>query len=154
MTNVNELVVLDGIKLELETADIDGDGITGEVETVKQTISKGVQPIVNPTEISESLKELNQDNLESGTRMSGIDMRARLMGFEIAGVLALDSLVSLGVLPTKCLAFSRQKKRLSVSIQGEGRKEIVSLVAGKRELEAKQAGMGMGDKFKNFMGLR
>ena len=150
---MDEIITLDGIKMRLEAADVDGDGIAGSVEIVKQHFDQGIQPIVTPTEIGESLKELNQDNLEASTRMSGIDMRARLCDFEVQSVLALDALVALGVLPTKCLSFSRQKKRLSVSVDGKGREEIVALVAGKRELEAKTSMMGsFGDKFKNFMG--
>jgi len=147
-----EIIVLDGVKIELEAADLDQDGITGGVEKVKQTFDPGIQTIVQPTELGDTLKELNKDDLEEVSRMSGIDMRARLKEFEVSSVLALDALVSLGVLPTECLAFTRQKKRLSVSIEGKGRQEIVELVAGKRDLDAK-AGMGFMDKGKNFMGL-
>lgn len=155
MTEIKQSVILDGIKIKLETADLDKDGKTGGTEIVKQSYDSGVQPIVTPTEIGESLKELNQDTLDLSTRMSGIDMRARLVNFEVQSVLALDALVALGVLPTKCLAFSRQKKRLSVSIMGKGREEIVSLVAGKRELERSTGMMGgFGDKFKSFMGMQ
>lgn len=151
---MNEIITLDGIKVKVRAADLDRDGIAGDIEIVKQRMPDGTQNIMHPTEIGESLKELNLDNLDPSTRMSGIDMRSRLVYFEVQSVLALDSLVALGVLPTKCLAFSRQKKRLSVSVDGKGREEIVSLVAGKRELEAKTSFMGgMGDRFKNFFGM-
>jgi hypothetical protein len=151
---MNEIITLDGIKTAVISADLDKDGVSGGVEKIQQKVDAGIQPIVTPTEIGESLKELNLDNLDISTRMSGIDMRARLVNFEVQSVLALDALVALGVLPTKCLAFSRQKKRLSVSVMGKGREEIVSLVAGKRELEAKTSMMGgIGDKFKGFFGM-
>jgi hypothetical protein len=96
--------------------------------------------IIQPTELGETLKELNKDELEFNTRMSGIDMRARLNSYEIMTVLALDALVGLGFLPTKCLAFTRQKKRLSVSLRGLGREDIVRIVSGKNETDAKKGG--------------
>lgn len=148
-----EIIVLDGIRTSLEAADLDQDSITGEIETIHQKIDTGTLPINAPTEIGESLKELHNDTLDHTTRMSGIDMRAYLHYSEVASVLALDALVALGVLPTKTLAFSRQKKRLSKSIDGIGSKQIVDLVAGKRELEARTNPMNIGDKFKTFFGM-
>lgn len=149
-----QIINIDGIKMELEAADLDQDGITGGVEKIQQSFGEGVTPIIQPTELGDTLKELNQDTLEPNTRMSGIDLRTRLHYAEIGSVLALDALVSLGILPTKCLAFTRQKKRLAVSIDGKGREDIVNIVAGKREQDARTGFMGgMGDKFKNFMGV-
>lgn len=151
---VREIVTLDGVKIDITPADLDGDGQTGGVETLRQNINQGIQPVVQPTELGESLKELNSDSIESLSRMSGIDMRARLQYIEIASILALDSLVSLGCLPIKCLSFTRQKKRLSVSLNGKGREEIVSVVSGKREMDAKLGGMsGFGERIKGFMGM-
>lgn len=146
------VINLDGIRMRLQSPDLDGDGTVGGVETVTQNIEQGITSVVQPTELGDSLKQLNQDEIELVSRMSGIDMRARLHPFEISSVLALDALVSLGVLPTKCLAFTRQKKRLSVSEGGLGRKEIVEIVAGKQERD-KQAGgmMGWG---KSFLGAK
>lgn len=150
---MNEIITIDGVRTKLQRPDLDGDGVYDEIETVTQKIDAGIQPILQPSELSESLKELNQDIIDYGSRQSGIDLRARLHPFEVQSVLALDALVALGILPTRTLAFSRQKKRLSVSIQGKGREEIVSLVAGKRELEAKTGIAGFGDRVKNFMGF-
>ena len=78
-------------------------------------------------------------------------VRARLHPMEVSSILALDALVAFGVCPTKCLAFTRQKKRLSVSLLGKGRKEIVDIVAGKRDLE-KEGGMGFFQKMKGGFG--
>lgn len=153
INTVSTIVNLDGIRIILEAADLDGDGVTGGIESITQRFDKGITPILQPTELGDSLKELNKDDIEVTTRMSGIDMRARLHPIEIASILALDALVSLGVCPTKCLAFTRQKKRLSVSLAGKGREEIVNIVAGKREQDAKAGFSGMGDRVKNFMGM-
>lgn len=111
-------------------------------------LDKGISHIIQPTELGDSLKELNDDTLNLKSRQSGIDMRARLHYVEVRNLLALDALVSLKVLPTDCLAFSRQKKRLSVSLEGKGRDDIVNIVSGKTNVEAKKAGF-----FKGFLGI-
>jgi len=145
------IVKLDGVKLEVNPPDLDGDGQTGGVEHVAQRMPGNTQNIVQPTELGDSLKHLNDDSLDNATRMSGIDMRARLHHMEVSSVLALDALVAMRVLPSRCLAFSRQKKRLSVSISGKGREEIVQIVGGKRDQDAKAGMMGsFGDKAKQF----
>ena len=148
-----EIIILDGVRIELTPPDLDGDGITGGTEVISSNYDQGLQPVIQPTELGDSLHELNKDDLEDNTRMSAIDMRARLHHIEAASLLALDSLVALRVLPTDCLAFSRQKKRLSVSLNGLGRQEIVEVVGGKREMDAKLNGGGLGDKLKGFMGM-
>ena len=125
---------------------------------VMGNFDKGITPVQAPTELGETLRELNKDNIDPQTRMSGIDMRSRLHYAEVGSVLALDALVALGVLPTKCLAFSRQKKRLSVSVGGKGRDDFIAVVSGKREMDKAKAGMGMmggmGDKVGSFMGFK
>lgn len=151
---INQIINLDGIKIEVEAADLDKDGKTGGIEKIQQTFDEGIQPVIQPTELGDTLKELNQDHLEPNTRMSGIDLRTRLHHAEISSILALDALVSLGILPTKCLAFTRQKKRLAVSIEGKGRDDIVNIVAGKRDQDARMGMMGgIKEGFKSFMGM-
>ena len=96
-------IVLDGVKTKLVPADLDGDGVTGGIEQIKQKFSDSVTNITQSTELEGSLKELNADLINPDTRMSQIDMRTRLASFEISAVLAVDSLVALRVLPQKCL---------------------------------------------------
>jgi hypothetical protein len=79
--------------------------------------------------------------------MTSIDMRTRLHPMEMNSVLAMDTLVALGICPTVCLSYTRQKKRLNVSLNGLGRQEYVDIVAGKRELEQN---VGFGDRLKNI----
>ena len=102
--------------------------------------NEGTVAIQQTTELGDSLKELNKDMIDIDSRTSDIDLRSRLHPFEVSSILALDALVAFGVCPTKCLAFTRQKKRLSVSLLGKGRREIVDIVAGKRELEKESGG--------------
>ena len=93
----------------------------------------GVQNISHPSEVGEVIKELNTDKIEQDTNMSGIDMKARLHQIEIVNILALDALVQFKFCPPSALGFTRQKKRLSVSLDGKGREEIVHIVVGDRE---------------------
>ena len=149
-----KIIVIDGVKTKLIPADLDGDGVTGGIEKIPQKFADSVTNITQGTELEGSLKELNLDDINADTRMSAIDMRTRLASFEISAVLAVDSLVALGVLPQKCLPLSTQKKRLNVSLGGKGREEMVQLVAGKREQDAKAGGMGgFGNGIKSFFGV-
>jgi len=140
---------LDGTLVEVQTADLDGDG------KVDPNVAEKITPNLNnemdisePTELGESLKELNSDTIDNNSRMSGIDLRTRLSMFEIAPILATDALVAFKFLPVDCLSFTRQKKRLAVSLDGKGRSEIVEVIGGKREGDERKAG-GM----KQFFGL-
>ncbi len=109
--------------------------------------NNGEQEIREPTELGEVIKDLNNDTVDSDTRMSGIDMRSRLHHIEISSILAVDTLVSFSFLPISCLPFTRQKKRLSVSLNGAGRDDIIKVVSGKRDLDEKANGMSsLGSK--------
>ena len=114
-----------------------------------QINGQGIQPINESSDLAESLKELNSDAEEKNTRMSGIDMRTRLHATEIPSILACDTLVAFDFLPQDCLGFTRQKKRLAVSLGGKGREEIVDIVRGKQEQDT---GKSVMDRFKGFMG--
>jgi hypothetical protein len=59
-------------------------------------------------------------------------------------------LVALGFLQTKCLAFTRQKKRLAVSLNARGREDIVRIVQGKREHDKQTT--SIWDRAKGAMG--
>ncbi len=150
-----KIITVDGIQTEIIPSDLDKDGITGGIEKIPQKFGEGsITNVTQPTELEGSLKELNADSINEETRMSAIDMRTRLHPIEISAVLAIDSLVALGVLPQRCLPLSTQKKRLNVSESGKGRQEMVELVAGKHERDIKMGGMGkMGEGIKGFFGM-
>jgi hypothetical protein len=113
--------------------------------------NSGTTNIIEPSELGETLKELNNDDKEPSTKMSGIDMRSRLHFSEISGILAIDTLVSFNFIPERCLTFTRQKKRLSVSLSGKGRQEIVDIAAGKREQDVKK-GLSFGQRIMGAFG--
>ena len=149
------IISLDGIKIRVKQPDIDGDGKVGGVEEIEQrfTGDSGIAEVQQPTELGETLRELNDDTIDNNTRMSGIDMRANLHPYDEPSILAMDGLVAFKFLPSSCLALTRQKKRLSVSIAGRGRSDIVSIVAGKRDHEENVGSMGFFNKAKTFMGI-
>jgi hypothetical protein len=106
--------------------------------------------IITPNEITElqgSLQELNNDTMSERYRTSGIDLRTRLYNVEIAAITVIDSLVAFKFLPITVAPLCIQKKRLAVSLKGAGRKEIVDIVAGKREQDS---GMRMNKGFLGF----
>lgn len=143
------VVALDGIRITIEAPDLDKDGETGGVEAVTQrTSDPGIAQVVNTSELGDTLKELNSDEMEENSRVSGIDLRSNLHPFEVNSILAVDTLVALGFLQTKCLAFTRQKKRLAVSLNARGREDIVRIVQGKREHDEKSTSSLM-DKVKS-----
>jgi len=147
------IITIDGIKTKVRPPDIDGDGQIGGVELLNQRFDTGTQDIVQPTELGESLRELNDDSIAQDTRMSGIDMRSNLHHMEIPGILAIDALVAFKFLPINCLSFTRQKKRLAVSLNAFGRRNIVDIVSGNRNHDEQIGAMSFGDKAKSFLGL-
>lgn len=116
--------------------------------SVMQTPGSPIRPIVEESSIGAALKELNSDELDPKTRMSSIDMKARLSYLEISGLLQIDMLVTMGFLPVDVGHFTRQKKRLSVSLKGLGRQEIIDIVRGDIEKDKPKSFMGFnfGDK--------
>lgn len=109
--------------------------------------------VSQPTELGESLKELNTDSIDPVSNMTSMDMRSRLGGMEVGSILALDTLVAMRFLPSKTINITRQKKRLSVSLDGKGRAEIVDIVAGKREIDNEKGFGGFGERLKGMFGM-
>lgn len=157
---------IDGMPLEIRDKDYYESsnkqpkklGTSASAEENEYAASSGsTQDIIQPTEVGAAMEQLNRDNLDTDTRMSEIDFRARLHPLEIPYVLQIDALVALGVLPPKCLMLTRCKKRISVSERGLGRQELVSMMHNKSAHDVEVAsggGGGMMDKIKNFMGGR
>jgi len=104
------------------------------------------------SELGDSLKELNDDSISDNNKMSGIDLRSRLHFIEISSILAVDTLVGFKFLPLSCLVFTRQKKRLAVSLNGEGRREIVDVVGRKRDGDIEKGSGGFMNKIGRAFG--
>lgn len=147
---------LDGVLYKVDAPDVDGDGIADydNAESLQHPMMDlGTQEIVQPTELGETLKQLNDDTVDDNSRMSGIDMRSRLHYIEVASILAFDTMIALKFLPMTCSPFTRIKKRLAVSIDGKGREDIVRIVAGKKEHEEQVGNAGFFDKAKSWAGM-
>ena len=117
-------------------------GLDDEVDKLKNTEGFFKQE----TELGEVMRNLDSDKIDVNTKMSDIDFNARLNREEINACLVFDELVRLGILPSEA-GLTRQKKRLSVSMDGKGREEKVRIVQGERE--AKQ-GLKGWDRFSNL----
>jgi len=107
---------------------------------------KGEIRIDEPSDLAETIKELNSDVLTEKS-FSSIDTKTRLTKEEIDAIITIETLVGFNVMPVECLNLTRRKKRLNISIDGKGRDEIVKLVIGERENKQGMSGM---EKFKNF----
>ena len=114
-------------------------------------------PITNinqPSDLTETIKELNKDDLNPAINMSEIDFKARLKYVEMPFLIAFDGLVAFNMLPAKCLLLTRKKSRLSVSLDGMGRKEIVEIAKGYTGEPEMERPKSFGEKFKGALGFK
>jgi len=141
-------IVINGVKVELVSADLDADGVRGGTEKIEQKFNTSIVPIKEGSELGDAIKEQNKDIVTD--RLSSMDFGSRIDKLEMSPMVALDSLIGLGVIPVDCGKLNRVKMRKSVSIGGEGRREFVDLVTGKKEQDMKA---GFGQKLQNFVGM-
>lgn len=144
---IKKYVILGNVKTEIKPMDLDGDGETGGVEVLHQ--QSNVIPVKETSELGDAIVEFNKDDLSSD-RLSSIDFRSRINHFEIAPMIALDSLIGMGFIPTKAGILNRVKMRKSVSLGGAGRKEFVDIVVGKTQRDSQMKSgqnlIGMGEQ--------
>lgn len=137
---------LDGIKVQLEKGDLDGDGVVGGVETVRQSLDKGILMSQEQTELGQAFSMLDKDEV-TDSRFSSIDFNARINPLEAGPMVAVDSLIALGFLSVSHGLIVRSRLRKSVSELGKGRAEKVQIAIGKRDHDG-----GMMQGMKNFVG--
>lgn len=95
----------------------------------------GIINVSETSDLKDSFKELNDDTLiDDG--FSSIDTRTRLSQTQIPSLVGLDVLAISGVYPKTFARIGRSVKRLSVSIKGHGRTEMVDIVKGVRQQQA------------------
>lgn len=111
-------------------------------------VSSPIERISEPSDVAETIKELNTDTLDND-KFSSIDLKTRLHPIEISSIISVDSLIALRFLPQDSSIITRSKKRLSVSIAGKGREEIVQISQGMKE---QQDGRSMMSRIGNFFG--
>lgn len=98
------------------------------------------QPFKEQSEIAQVFTNMDDDSV-SGEGMSNIDFNARLLSHEASMCMIFDELKAKGILPSSA-NLTRMKKRLSVSIGGQGRREKVQIASAGRgaELEGRSGG--------------
>ena len=133
------MTILDGKKTEKEEIDVKHDAY-------KSGYQDGILPVQEPLELSEVLKEMNKDEINPSLNMTDMDMKARLHPIEATALNVFDACIQFRFLPTKALPVSRQKKRLSVSHFGEGRKEYVEVASAGIQ---RKSGEGFWNRVKN-----
>lgn len=144
-------IKLDGVQYQLRQPDVDGDGQVGGTETLQQGFNPNEQMITQPTEMGDFMKYLDRDEVDPKTNLSSIDMNTRIVNiFERNSLGAISILRAMRFLPASCHNIPRVFMRMNVSMKGEGRKERVDSMIGKREHD-KQS--GMGGMFNNVKGM-
>lgn len=130
------ILKVDGIRTKLKSMDLDGDGITDEIEDV--FIKRdNIVPIVEKTELGEALELQNKDILND-ERLSSVDFISRINEFQHAPISAIEAISAMRVISIDGRLITRIVKRNAVSIKGEGRKEFVDVVVGKKDFDLKK----------------
>lgn len=88
-------------------------------------------PFREQTEIGQVFENLDDDTVNKLTGMSKIDFNARLSHIDISNCIVIDELQQLGILPATA-KITTQKKRLSVSKDGLGRREKTEIASASR----------------------
>jgi hypothetical protein len=105
--------------------------------------------VSSPSDLKESLRELNKDEQETGIKMRSIDLRSNLNDLEINGLVVMDFLHAVDFLPDSIVPFSQSFKRVKVSQDAMGRRGMIELVTGERK---SQENKGFFGRLKEGMG--
>lgn len=84
----------------------------------------------------------NSDIFDEKANMSTIDFWSRIPPIVEPFINKLESASALNVIPRSAAIITRVAKRNFVSRDGQGRKEAVQIIAGKRDLEIETQGFG------------
>ena len=143
------VIIINGTKTELIAADLDNDGKTGGKEEIHQSFDTGVTPVKESSELGEALNKFSEDIVDK-ERFSSIDFMARIDPFTMPALVGFSSLIGLKVVPVESGTIIRNMLRKSVSLKGQGRKEFVDVVTGKKEQDIRLSAGQMG---RNFTGM-
>lgn len=122
-------------RVELLPPDLDNDGRIGGIEKVQMRGSLSeVIPAQQKSETAEAMENLNKDIVDN-SRLSSMDFLSRIHPAEYHGMTRIDILIALKFLPSDTSMINRSKMRKSISLQGEGRKEIVSMATGNQAMQ-------------------
>jgi len=111
-------------------------------DNLDKILENATKDLKDKSELGEVFDNLDNDVVSPDTKMSSVDFNTRLDGFEISTIMVIDELTRMGIFPDRA-GLTRQKKRLSVSLQGKGREEKVRIIQGERD---NRTGMGVMDR--------
>lgn len=145
---------IDGQLVEIRPPDLDGDGVRGGLENISHydETGAGIARPQYPSELKDTLREINEDELDPQTGMSSVDFKARIHPLQLSSLNCVDILSRANFLGRIGTDATRQIKRNSVSMNGLGRAEAIDAIGRRRDEEAKKQ-MGMMDQFKGFFGM-
>jgi len=119
--------------LRIYIYNIQGVNMTKMMKTLDDDVQREMEaePYREASEMAEAMQNLDSDEEDPITRMSSVDMNTRVSDLEMRNIVIIDELRQLGIFPEEAL-ITRQIKRLSISKNGQGRKEKVEMVVGDR----------------------
>ena len=139
---MRNLYKVNGVYVELEGADLDGDGVTGGVETLRQS-NKQID-VKETTELKDVMDTVFPKRLDQKINMLG-----NIDKFEASSLFKLRSLVNAKFLPQFCLNVVDEYLELSISINARGRDDGRDISIGKMERDRDS----MKQKLNNFSGM-
>lgn len=130
---------LNGIKVKLQAIDLDGDGITGSIENVKQVKSSNDWVSVKETtELGEALSHQNKDE-ENTKGMNSVDFISRINSIQHASMSAVTYIARAHVISMESRDLIVDLMRKAVSLDGKGRQEFVAVVTGHNQNQIDKA---------------
>ncbi len=148
---MQEVMKITGVRYKVQVADLDKDGVIGEIETLHQkTYDKDQDEIKESTELGDVMNKAFEDKVDPSTRTSTVDMIGNVEVIEEKTMLVLASLVSVRYLPSAVMMILRLLLRYSISRNARGRDDIRDISVGKKEQDIKA---GLGNKISNLAGF-
>src|SRR3990172_2432564 len=119
---------LDGIRVRMEHTDLDNDGITDEVESIKRR-GNNIIDIKDTTELGEAMGKMNEDTKDA-EGFSSVDFISNINAFQISPMVALDMMSKMKIVHIGG-DLIRDLMRKSVSLDARGRDDYVKAVTAK-----------------------
>ena len=129
---------IDGIRMKIEAVDLDRDGNTHEIESVKSHKEGDTIGFKDVTELGEVLDHQTRD-IENKERLSSVDFISNINNFQHAPISAVEFIASAGVISRESRIITRIIKRNAVSLGAMGRKQNVEVAVGKRENDIRKS---------------
>ncbi len=149
--NDDDLIILNHIPVRLKPVDLDKDGKSGGYEDVYEKHNSNMTTSTNPTELGDTMREIDRDVLDPITKMTSIDSKSFITEDDRDNITAFNSLVTMRMITPKCLAITRQFLRVSKSIEGKNLQISRDIAIGQHTREAEKQGF-MAKIKNNFMG--